>query len=89
MSTALSRDGSSPAPASFVLAEPTDDVTHIVGWWQWFLGDVLRLVIPRGLCGESLAWHSDQPDPVEVCSRCVALSNDAPTKYVAGYQVHE
>lgn len=55
-----------------------DDVLHIVGWWQDVMGRVLRLKVPRALCGESLAAGPDRPDlDIEVastCSRCLALN---------------
>lgn len=55
-----------------------DDVLHIVGWWQDVMGRILRLKVPRALCGESLAADPDRPDlDIEVastCSRCLALN---------------
>lgn len=55
-----------------------DEVVHIVGWWQWFFDMVLRIKVPRALCGESLAGDPDLPDPSAIgapmCSRCVELA---------------
>ncbi|MFV8142023.1 hypothetical protein ACNQR7_31040 [Mycolicibacterium senegalense] len=55
-----------------------DEVVHIVSWWQWFLDMVLRLKVPRALCGESLAGDPDLPDPsangAPMCTQCVELN---------------
>lgn len=64
------------APASTACSN-ADEVVHIVSWWQWFLDMVLRLKVPRALCGESLAGDPDLPDPAAVgapmCARCFEL----------------
>lgn len=69
------------APAAGVVVATAsgnaDEVVHIVSWWQWFLDMVLRLKVPRALCGESLAGDPDLPDPAAIgapmCARCLAL----------------
>ena len=48
------------------LPRAPEDVVHIIGWWQWLVGDVLRFVIPRGLCGESMAVDPDRDAPSEL-----------------------
>lgn len=68
-----------------------EDLVHIVGWWQWLVGDVLRLVIPRALCGESMAVDPSQDalsEPAEShCPRCLAISGGRACKWVPGYDV--
>jgi hypothetical protein len=58
------------------------DAVHIAGWWQWFFSYVLRLKIPRALCGESLEADPGRPDPLEsgapLCPRCVELAGWGP-----------
>jgi len=70
------------APAPITRAGTADEVVHIVGWWQWFLDMVLRLKVPRALCGESLKGDPDRPDPMTIgapwCTRCVELSGITP-----------
>jgi hypothetical protein len=80
------------APESCRAAE--DGCFHIVGWWQWVFGDVLkflRLTTPRGLCGASLEGDPDRPDPAETnapdCQRCVDLNAGWRTEMVPGYWV--
>lgn len=67
-----------PQPAPMTSTGNADEVVHIVSWWQWFLDMVLRLKVPRALCGVSLAGDPDRPDPMEsgapMCARCVELS---------------
>jgi len=78
---------------SGVTRRPSDcwrgsDSAHIVGWWQWVLGDVLRLKIPRGLCGESLAADTGRPDPSEnapLCQHCLELNAGWRLEAVPGY----
>ena len=66
-----------PQPAATATGN-ADEVVHIVSWWQWFLDMVLRLKVPRALCGVSLAGDPDRPDPMTagapLCTRCVELS---------------
>ncbi len=66
---------SEPAPCR---EHRSGEVVHIVGRWQSFLDRVLRLKVPRALCGESLEGDPDRPDPMEIgapmCARCVELS---------------
>jgi hypothetical protein len=70
------------APAPVASTGTADDVVHIVGWWQWFLDMVLKLKVPRALCGESLEGDPDRPDPMELgapwCARCVELDGATP-----------
>lgn len=40
-----------PQPAPAAATGNADEVVHIVSWWQWFLDVVLRLKVPRALCG--------------------------------------
>ncbi|MCV7137670.1 hypothetical protein [Mycolicibacterium fortuitum] len=65
------------APAASTASGNADEVVHIVSWWQWFLDMVLRLKVPRALCGESLAGDPDLPDPAAagapMCARCFEL----------------
>ncbi|TEA09217.1 hypothetical protein [Mycobacteroides salmoniphilum] len=54
-----------------------DGLIHIVGWWQGLLDD-LRIKVPRGLCGTSLAGEDD-PDVVLVpCPQCYAINGGPP-----------
>lgn len=63
-------------------AGSSDGLTHIVGWWQSLLGDTLRIKVPRGLCGVSLAGV-DEPDTTpSPCERCAELNGGRPTKAV-------
>jgi hypothetical protein len=53
------------------------DVLHIVGWWESLLDRVLRLKVPRALCGELLGGDPDHPDPTPdspMCPRCTHLA---------------
>lgn len=52
-----------------------DDVAHIVSKWQGML-DILRLKVPRALCGELLVADPDRPGPNRnspICPRCAEL----------------
>jgi hypothetical protein len=85
-STSIARtrgdDATTAAPAPDNSVGAADDVVHIVGWWQALLGDVLRLKVPRALCGESLecgpAEEPNLPDGAPLCPRCVWLNGGAP-----------
>lgn len=64
-------------------AEPRSDAgddqfVHDVSWLEWFLGDVLRVKIPRSRCGEPLVGDPDRPDPMDfgapMCPRCAELA---------------
>jgi hypothetical protein len=53
-----------------------DEHIHIVSTTQWLL-DLLRLKIPRTLCGASLIGDPDKPDPgfnAPTCPRCLEKS---------------
>lgn len=82
MKTVKSRLLWQPLPAPKTATGNADEVVHIVSWWQWFLDMVLRLKVPRALCGESLAGDPDRPDPMAsgapMCTRCVELSGTSP-----------
>lgn len=54
-----------------------DEVLHIVTNLEWFLADVLRLWIPRPLCGASLLTDDDQDDESDlpVCPRCQLIDS--------------
>lgn len=71
-----------PQPAPAAATGNADEVVHIVSWWQWLLDMVLRLKVPRALCGVSLAGDPDRPDPMAagapLCARCVELSGTTP-----------
>lgn len=51
---------------------------HIVSYWEWLIADVLRLRIPRSLCGVVLIEDPDRrptqsTDPL--CPRCVEIND--------------
>ncbi|MEU4841730.1 hypothetical protein [Nocardia testacea] len=51
-----------------------DEYLHMVSRWEWFIADVLRLRIPRSLCGVLLIGDPAVPDPLAVgappCPHC-------------------
>jgi hypothetical protein len=54
-----------------------DPYAHIVIFGQWVLNDVLRIKVPRALCGVLLVSDPDRPEPgadAPVCPRCQELS---------------
>jgi hypothetical protein len=55
-----------------------DNYLHIVSFTQWVLDKVLRVKVPRALCGVLLVADLDKPDPLEsnapTCPRCKALN---------------
>jgi hypothetical protein len=65
------------APGSSTNTGDDDDV-HDVSWLEWFLGDVLRVKVPRARCGVLLAADPDRPDPMALgapmCPRCAELA---------------
>ncbi len=55
-----------------------DEYAHIVSYWEWLIADVLRLRIPRSLCGVVLIEDPDRrptqsTDPL--CPRCVEIND--------------
>ncbi|MBB5983975.1 DUF6919 domain-containing protein [Kribbella solani] len=51
--------GTDPAPVNIKTTYAGKDVTHIVGWWRWWL-DSLYVKVPTALCGAYLGV--DEPD---------------------------
>lgn len=53
-----------------------DNYLHIVNFTQWVLDKVLRVKVPRALCGVLLVADLDMPDPLAVnaptCPKCAA-----------------
>ncbi len=58
----------------------SDEVLHIVGWLQDILGRVLRIKVPRSLCGASLLADLDTAGPGHGrsphCAQCLAIHSD-------------
>lgn len=55
-----------------------DEYLHIVSYWEWLIADVLRLRIPRSLCGVVLIEDLDRRPAQSVdplCPRCVEMSD--------------
>lgn len=86
-----SDDRAVAATAPEGIEEDPYDVIHIVDWWQDVMGRVLRLKVPRALCGESLEEDLDRPGPSAgspSCRRCAELNgNSGYVKRVHRYRV--
>ncbi|WP_454231310.1 hypothetical protein [Mycolicibacterium fortuitum] len=73
------RDGVSAVAAHEDLEDDPYDVVHIVGWWQDVMGRILRLKVPRALCGELLVEDPDRPGPSADspgCRLCRSLNGE-------------
>lgn len=80
---------SSASAGKDATAPTSDGLTHIVGWWQWLLGDKLRIKVPRGLCGASLAGVDKPGVTLPLCGQCVKLCGGRRTEYVPPHKVFE
>lgn len=90
MSISDLRDRDAAAVAQEGVEVDPYDAIHIVGRWQDLLGRILRLKVPRALCGELLDEDPDRPGLTEdspECRRCAELHGSQPTKMVGEYHV--
>lgn len=70
-------------PTESADSRPIDDgynLVHTVSVLQWVVADLLRLKIPRALCGERLIADPNRPDPMDIgaprCPACAAITGD-------------
>lgn len=66
-----------------------DATVHVTGFWQFIIGDVLRLSVPRAVCGERLAGDPDLSDPAHlgapICATCAERAGDRARRRVPAY----
>lgn len=62
---------------------------HVIGFWQFIVGDVLQLSVPRAVCGERLAGDPDRADPAHLgapmCAACAERAGGRARRRVPAY----
>lgn len=66
-----------------------EETVHVIGFWQFIMGDVLQLSVPRAVCGERLAGGPDQADPAHLgapmCAVCAERAGSGARRQVPAY----